>query len=253
VSGEMLNDGKPIVVTTPRDRIGHGPWARLFVAAAVGNEGSSVAERGRSLARGGNVHGVCFSTGKLAASVVGNDGGECVVTFTADPIPSRVWEAVAVSARRNERLNAAIEGREQSVHLEHLMRFDWDDPLVPSKGFVRACTCDRNAACEHVAALAYVVADLIDADPSLLLAWRGCGAAEAPEMPTPLELESVTPISRGDGPWQVQRLPTARRPRALPSGAVLMCLGPSDLSSAGEDLANVLRRAYASFAEPDRH
>jgi hypothetical protein len=246
----MLNDGKPIVVTTPRDRIGHGPWARLFVAAAVGNEGSSIAERGRTLARGGNVHGVRVNAGTLTASIMGSDDEECVVTFTADPIPPRVWAAVAVSSRRNERLAAAMEGREQSVHLEHLMRFDWDDPLVPTREFVRRCTCDAAATCEHVTALAYVFADLIDGDPSLLLEWRGCDAAETRDPPEPSEPDSVTPISRGDGPWQAGRLPAPRRPRPLPAGAVLMCLGPSDLSAAGDDLARVLRRAYEAFAAP---
>jgi len=254
VSSQMLNDGKPIVVTTPRDRIGHGPWARLFVAAAVGNEGSSIAERGRALARGGSVHSVRVSAGKLAASVIGTDGRECVVTFIADPIPPRVWAAVAVSSRRNERLAAAMEGREQSVHLEHLMRFDWDDPLIPAKELVRRCTCESDAACEHVAALAYVVADLIDGDPSLLLEWRGCGATDAPDPPPDRPgLDSVTPINRGQSPWQAGRLPSTRRPRPLPDGAVLMCLGPSDLTVAGDDLANALRRAYASFAEPVSH
>jgi uncharacterized Zn finger protein len=249
----MLNEGKPIVVTTPRDRIGHGPWARLLVSAAVGNEGSSTAERGRSLARGGSVHSVRVSKGTLTATVIGTDSRECVVTFTADPIPPRVWAAVAVSSRRNERLAAAMEGREQSVHLEHLMRSDWDDPLIPTKEFVRRCTCDSASPCDHIAALGYVVADLIDDDPSLLLTWRGCGAGETPERATPSEVESALPISRAHGPWQARRLPPARRPRSLPNGAVLMCLGPSDLSSAGEDLANLLRRAYASFADPDSH
>jgi hypothetical protein len=248
MSGEMLNDGKPIVVTTPRDRIGHGPWARLFVAAAIGSEGSSVAERGRALARGGNVHSVRVSSGLLAALVVGSDDEECAVTFSADPIPPRVWAAVAMSSRRNERLAAAMEGREQSVHLEHLMRFDWDDPLVPTKEFVRRCTCDTAATCEHVAALAYVVTDLIDGDPSLLLAWRGCGAAEAPDPPERSELESVIPISRGDGPWQAGALPVTRRARPLPAAAVLMCLGPSDLTVGGVDLNDALRRAYSSFS-----
>jgi uncharacterized Zn finger protein len=244
----MLNDGKPIVVTTPRDRIGHGPWARLFVAAAIGNEGSSIAERGRARARAGNVHSVRLDAGRLAASVAGNDGRECAVTFTADPIPPRVWAAVVLSSRRNERLAAALEGREQSVHLEHLMRFDWDQPLIPTSGFARRCTCDNDAACEHVAALTYVVADLIDGDPSLLLAWRGCGAAEAPERPELPELESVPPINRGDGPWQAGLLPASRRSRPLPNGAVLMCLGPSDLHISGGDIASALHRAYVVLA-----
>ncbi|HEY8704633.1 MAG TPA: hypothetical protein VIL98_07755, partial [Gaiellaceae bacterium] len=134
----LLNGGRPIVVSTPRDRIGHGPWARLFATAVVANEGSSIAERGRALARGGNVHSVSVSSGTLSARVAGNDGRECAVTFTAEPVPPRVWAAVALSARRNARLAAAMEGREQSVHLEHVMRFDWSAPLIPSNdGFTR--------------------------------------------------------------------------------------------------------------------
>ena len=188
-------------MSTPRDRIGHGPWARLFATAVVANEGSSMAERGRALARGGNVHSVSVGSGTLSARVVGSDGRECAVTFTADPVPPRVWAAVALTARRNERLNAAMEGREQSLHLEHVMRFDWDEPLIPNNdGLATSCTCDGDAACEHVAALTYVVADLIDGDPSLLLRWRGCDAVEAVEAPP--EPELVQPISTDVGPWQ---------------------------------------------------
>jgi len=256
VSVELLNGlldgGRPIVVSTPRDRIGHGQWARLFATAVVANEGSSIAERGRALARGGNVHSVSVSSGTLSARVAGSDGRECTVTFTAEPVPPRVWAAVALSARRNARLAAAMAGREQSVHLEHVMRFDWDEPLIPSNdGFVRSCTCDGDAACEHVAALTYVAADLIDGDPSLLLRWRGCDAVEVADAPT--EPELVPSISLGDGPWQAGPLPAARRLRPLPAGAVLMCLGPSDVRVGGGDLADALKRAYASFAEPAPH
>ena len=111
MSGELLNGGEPIVVMTPRDRIGHGPLARLLVTTVLPNEGSSTAERGRALARGGNVHSVSIGSGTISARVVGDDGRECTVTFTADPVPPRVWAAVALTARRNERLNAAMEGR----------------------------------------------------------------------------------------------------------------------------------------------
>ncbi len=250
MSGELMNDGEPIVVSTPRDRIGHGPWARLFATAVIPNEGSTIAERGRALARGGSVHSVSVGSGTVSAQVVGNDGRECAVTFTADPVPPRVWAAVALSARRNERLAAAMGGREQSVHLEHVMRFDWSEPLIPSGvGLTRNCTCDGAATCEHVAALSYVVADLIDGDPSLLLRWRGCGAVEAAEA----QPELVPSINSGDDSWQAGPLPAARPLRPLPAGAVLMCLGPSELRVGGGDLADVLRRAYASFAEPASH
>jgi len=69
-------------------------------------------------------------------------------------------------------------GRVQSVHLEHLMIEDWSEPLVPRPYELgRSCSCDGDGEpCEHVAALAFAVADEIDADPSLLLRWRGCHA-----------------------------------------------------------------------------
>jgi uncharacterized Zn finger protein len=249
VNGELLNDGRPIVVTTPRDRIGHGPWARLFATAVVGDEGSSTAERGRALARAGAVHTVSVAAGELAARVVGSDGKEYAVAFTAAAVPPRVWSAVAVTAGRNARLAAAIDGREQSVHLEHLMRFDWTSPLVPDgTDLKRKCTCANAGLCEHVAAFAYVVADLIDGNPSMLLRWRGCDAVEADAV----EPES-TPVAEADSsdePWQVGALPPRRPLRPLPVGAVLMCLGPTELRVGGGDLSEALRRAYASFPDP---
>ncbi len=247
MSGELLNGGEPIVVTTPRDRIGHGPWARLLVTSVIPNEGSTVAERGRALARGGNVHSVSIGSGTISGRVAGANDRECTVTFTSDPVPPRVWAAVTLSARRNERLAAAMAGREQSLHLEHVMRFDWDEPLIPNNDGLTRCTCDSDAVCEHIAGLTYVVADLIDGDPSLLLRWRGCDAVEVVEVPPGPEL--VQPIRSDIGAWQAGRLPEPRRLRPLPAGAVLMCLGPSELRAGGTDLADALKRAYSSFAE----
>ena len=41
----VLDDGRPLAVTTERERIGQGPWSRLFATAAVGDEGSSPRRR----------------------------------------------------------------------------------------------------------------------------------------------------------------------------------------------------------------
>jgi uncharacterized Zn finger protein len=247
VNGELLNEGRPIVVTTPRDRIGHGPWARLFATAVVGDEGSSIAERGRALARAGAVHTVSVAVGELSARVVGSDGKEYAVEFAARAVPPRVWSAVAITARRNARLAAAIDGREQSVHLEHLMRFDWTSPLVPNGADLkRTCACATAGLCEHVAAFGYVVADQVDGNPSLLLRWRGCDAVEVDAVET-----KPTPAAEADSsdePWQAGVLPPPRPLRPLPIGAVLMCLGPTELHVGGRDLPDVLNHAYRALA-----
>jgi hypothetical protein len=97
-----------------------------------------------------------------------------------------------------------------------------------------------------VAALAYAVAREIDRDPSLLLRWRGCGVAETGAEPEP---EAAAPPDLGAGPWLAGPLPAPRPLRPLPVGAVLKRLGPSGVRVGGQDLADVLHRAYAAFGE----
>jgi uncharacterized Zn finger protein len=253
VSDELLNEGRPVIVTSERDRIGQGPWARLFATAVVPDEGSSTAELGRALARGGNVHTVDVAEGLLAANVFTGISKEHEVTIAAEPVSPRIWSAVFRFARGNRVLEAGVEGRDQSVHLEHLMAEDWNEPLVPrTRAIQTACTCGVQG-CAHIAALAYVFASEIDRDPSLLLAWRGCGEVQAD-----VEAEDAVsgevapePVQPGD-PWLAGPLPTLHEQRPFPVGAVMKRLGPSGLRQSGSDLAEILERAYASFASSGR-
>jgi hypothetical protein len=247
VSDGVLNDGRPVVVESDSDRIGRGPWARLLAAAAVPDESSPTAERGRALARGGAVHTVRVARGELSA-VVADGGEEHTTTIAAEPMPSRIWAAIVRSARGNGPLEAGVEGRQQSMHLAHLMTVDWEEPLVPpARALRQACTCPAAGACEHLAALAYVVAHAIDRDPSLLLRFRDCENPQAEDgVPSP-----ALPPTGGD-PWQAGTLPALGPARPLPVGAVLKRLGPSGIRAGGHDLAEVLQRAYAAFATSDR-
>lgn len=237
----ILNDGRPISVEEQENRIGRGPWARLLASAVVGDEGSSGAERGRRLAHDGSVHTVRVASGELSGVV-----GEHTVRIGADRLPPRIWAAISRFARGSRPLEAAVAGREQSVHLEHLLTVDWDAPLVPrSQAIARTCTCQLEGACEHVVALAYVLAAELDRDPSLLLRWRGCldeAPAVEPERAVPV------PVATSADAWAGGPLPEPRAPRPLPPGAVLKRLGASGLRSGGNDLADVLQRAYALFA-----
>ena len=194
------------------------------------------------LARDGEVGALDVEVGRIAARV-----GGCDAAITARPVPQRIWTAMVRSARGNRPLEAAVEGREQSVHLEHLMTVDWSEPLVPrAHELGRRCSCDGADLCEHVAALAFAVADGIDADPTLLLRWRGCVADRIDE---PEANEVVARLARPVGdPWSGGTLPEPQPLRPLPVGAVLKRLGPSGLTLRGDDLAAVLQRAYASFA-----
>ena len=229
-----------------RDLPGQGPWSRLLASGVVGDESSAVAERGRVLAREGAVQRVDVTAGTIAGVVE-----DCAVTISAARVPPRIWAAMKRYARGKPPIEEAVEGRAQSVHLEHLMNVDWEEPLVPpARALVRACTCDEEG-CAHVAALAYVIADELDRDPALLLRFRGCDAEEdeaAPvDEPEPVSVE----VFDGD-PWEAGPLPPIRDLRPLPAGAVLKRFGPSGVRVGGDDLADALKRAYASFAASDR-
>jgi uncharacterized Zn finger protein len=226
------------------ERIGKGPWARLLASSVLPDEGSSLAERGRALVRQGAVRDLVVTTGAVTGRV-----GDCDVTIGAEPVPPRIWAAMTRSARGNGRLEAAVEGREQSVHLEYLMTADWEQPLVPpTTALARQCACGRAGGCEHVAALAYALAQEIDRDPSILLRWRGCEAAQEEAEPAVADAPAVIP----EDAWEAGPLPAPRPLRPLPTGAVLKRLGPSGLRVGGTDLAELLQRAYASFAASPR-
>lgn len=246
MTGALLDGGRPVFVAAP-DRIGAGPWARWLATAVVADEGSARAERGRTLARTGHVHNVAVTVGEITARVIGSGDSEYEVALRSEPLPPRIWTAVAAAAEGKALLEGA-SGRTQSVHLEHLMAVEWGQPLVPRPHALgRSCTCPdagRGEVCKHVAALAYVVADAIDRDPSLLLRWRGWMPAATAPAP------GSSPVARD--PWAAGALPPARPARSLPPGAVLKRLGPSGARSGGKDLVDLLAPAYEVFAQPRR-
>ena len=90
-----------------------------------------------------------------------------------------------------------------------------------------------------------MLADRIDREPSLLLRWRGCTEPAEKIEPEPTEPE---PIVAGDEVWDAPPLPQLGPPRPLPPAAVLKRLGKSGIQVGAQDLADVLERAYASFA-----
>jgi hypothetical protein len=235
VTPRVLAEGAAIVVGDG-DRIGAGPWARWLASAAVPDESTHRAERGRRLARDGAVSRVAVAPGSITAQVTGSTGNEYDVAIAAPPMPEEVWAATARAARGRPVLEDGATGRAQSVHLAHLLDTRFGTRFAPSAREIgRSCTCPDSepaGACKHVAAVAFVVADAIDRDPSLFLLWRGCRPVE----PRPAD------------PWRAGALPGPRQPRPLPPGAVLKRLGRSGIRVGGVDLADALEPAYRAFA-----
>jgi uncharacterized Zn finger protein len=202
-----------------------GPWSRSFVAAVAGNADNPELE----------VTAVRINAGEIWAVVEG-----CEVSLTAHVIPARIWASMARYAQGMGQLEQAVEGRVQSVHLEHLLQEDWGELLIPrGSQIARSCTCDESAGCEHVAAVAYAFADEIERTPRVLLRWRG--VADQDELATAASTD----------PWQGKELSALADRRPMPRYAVLKRLGTSELRLGGnEDLAIALRIAYEALGSP---
>jgi SWIM zinc finger len=236
VTPRVLADGSTVVAGGDGGRIGAGPWARWLASAAVPDESTLRAERGRRLAREGAVGRLEVVEGSITARVTGSTGNEYDVTIAAAPVPADVWSQAARATRGRSVLEDGATGRAQSVHLAHLLETRFGTRFAPSAREIRrSCTCpdtEPGGACKHIAAAAFVVADAIDRDPSLFLHWRGC---------TPLE-------PRPADPWRSGTLPLPAPPRPLPPAAVLRRLGRSGIRTGGVDLADALEPAYRLFA-----
>jgi uncharacterized Zn finger protein len=199
-----------------------GPWSRSFVAAVAGR-----AERPDL-----EVGALRVDPGTIWAVVEG-----CEVTLSALVIPPRIWASMARYAKGMGQLEQAVEGRMQSVHLEHLLQEDWGELLIPrASAIAQMCTCDESAGCKHVVAVAHAFADEVERTPRLLLRWRG--VADLAEQRAELAAN----------PWQGKELRAPDATRPMPIHAVLKRLGPSELVLGGnEDLANALRIAYEAL------
>jgi hypothetical protein len=200
-----------------------GPWSRSFVAAVAGNADNPELE----------VTALRVNAGEIWAVVEG-----CEVTLTAHVIPARIWASMARYAQGMGQLEQAVEGRIQSVHLEHLLQEDWGELLIPrASQIAQSCTCNEPDGCEHAVAVAYAFADEIERTPRVLLRWRGVADVE--------EAGSDAPAD----PWQGKDLSPPADARRMPTYAVLKRLGPSEMYVGGnEDLANAMRIAYEALA-----
>ncbi len=192
-----------------------GPWARTFAAVLGAGPAAPVDEL------------------RIEVSLITARVGDCTVTLQAPRVPLRIWEAMVRSARGS--LEHAVAGEVQSEQLAKLLEHDWEQPLVPPRAsVVRVCSCDPDAECLHVGAVVHAVAEAIDADPGVLLRWRGCVAGPAA-------------AAGDDDPWHGGDLPPLPPATKRPPESVPKRFGASGIRVGDEDLVEVLARAYKAL------
>jgi uncharacterized Zn finger protein len=130
--------------------------------------------RGRTYLRQGRVGQLAVERGEVRAGVRGSGDSRYLVRVVLRQLTDEQWETVLDAFASQVAHAAALLDGELPPDVVATVA-DAGIELLPGPGEVRLrCTCpDRAEPCKHAAAVSYLVADVIDADPFALLLLRG--------------------------------------------------------------------------------
>jgi len=150
-------------------------WSRRFVTVLESYGLGGRMQRGRRYARTGQVMSLEVRTALIAAQVQGSRRTPYVVTISLPEPTTAQWAQIDAAIAAKVGFAAQLLAGELPTELEEVFASAGVDLFPHSWTQVRAaCSCpDWGNPCKHVAAVLYVFADRLDADPWLALAWRG--------------------------------------------------------------------------------
>jgi uncharacterized Zn finger protein len=231
-------------------------WSRRWIETLERAGWEDRLERGRGYARAGHVFDLRVERGRLTAGVRGSTPRPYSVEVQVLPLSQAVWRAVgAALARRAGNLAELLAGHMSEAVADAFAAAG--ARLFPEE-LQAECSCpDWATPCKHVAAVCYVFAERLDADPLLLFELRGRTRQQV--------LADLEGAGSGDAGGRAARgrepRPEAARPSdywhpgALAPGAAGPAVGlPESLPEppwwrGRTPLRDVLRRVYALASE----
>lgn len=173
--------GKPIPVedgiaaSTRRGPIGATWWSQRFLTALEGVLVGGRMERGRTYARKGQVVSLSLEPGTVTAVVQGSRAEPYRTRLTMAPAADEDWDRIVAALASQARFAAALLAGELPHQVEEVFEASGASLFPgPQARLITECTCpDFENPCKHVAAVCYLVAEMFDRDPFLVLEWRG--------------------------------------------------------------------------------
>lgn len=150
-------------------------WSGRFVQVLESYGLGPRLQRGRRYARAGQVLSLDVWPGWISTEVQGTRAQPYRVTVGFKRPNDAQWDQIEASLRSRVGPYAQLLAGEMPRELEDLFEAA-SVPLFPRrwKDLRPDCSCpDSGNPCKHIAASLYVFADHLDADPWLLLRWRG--------------------------------------------------------------------------------
>jgi hypothetical protein len=229
-------------------------WSQRLIAVLDSYGLGGRMERGRRYARQGQIVSLEVRPGVIDAAVQGSRRTPYTTTVRFTPLTEAQWGEVRQAIEATLQFPARLLAGEVPPELEAV--FDRAGvALLPRRwnDLASSCSCpDWEVPCKHIAAVLYVLADRLDDDPWLLLAWRGhsrdqllahlqpessASSAIAPWWPLVPGASLPTGVARGDTWVEVHD-----------SGA-LTRLGPLDAQVRGRPVTDALAEMYRALVD----
>ncbi|WP_420129015.1 hypothetical protein [Longimicrobium sp.] len=260
-----------IKARSTRGEIGETWWSQRFIAALKEVADAGRLTRGRSYARSGQVMDLRVTPGGVTAAVQGSRPKPYGVRLGLVPFTDAEWARAEAALADQALFLAALLAGEMPRDVEQAFAAAGLSLFPTRREELRSeCSCpDPVNPCKHVAATYYILAEAFDADPFLVLSWRGrprddllarlreLRAAQPVEAnegvdegaPADAEPDSTDPPVAASfwraGP-EMASLTFSPRAPAVPD-AVLRQLGPLPPEAGGPEADRALAQAYAAF------
>ena len=158
-----------------RGDIGASWWSRRFLDVLESFAVGGRLARGKTYARKGQVMSLEVVAGRVTAAVQGSRATPYDVTIAFAPLTTAEWHRIEGALAEQALPCAKLLAGEVPPELETIFAAA-GAPLFPTAvGDLRQdCSCpDWGVPCKHLAATFYLLAEAFDADPFLILRWRG--------------------------------------------------------------------------------
>ena len=238
---------------SPRRTFGSTWWGRAWVEALEGRAklDPNRLPRGRTYARQERVSALDVTAGEVRAWVRGSRSAPYRVTIGVQTFSERQWAVLLETIGTRLGYAAALLDGELPPELASHAQAAGAD-LLPGPGDLRPrCSCPDTAdPCKHSAAVCYLMADEVDADPFVLFLVRGRGREAVLRELRARRARPVAPaVEEGVAPEEafartVSRLPRMPSPPPAPGlPALLPAEPPRGSSLRAETLSEVASSA----------
>jgi uncharacterized Zn finger protein len=236
-------------------------WSQRFVQVLESYGLGGRMQRGRRYARTGQVLHLEVRPAMVTAQVQGSRRSPYRVFLELPTPTAEQWAVIGTALTSKVGFGAQLLAGQVPTELEAVFR-DAGVDLFPGQwtDLRTECSCpDWGDPCKHIAAVLYVLADHLDADPWLLLEWRG---RTREEILAPFQGAPPSPGDEVAPWWPFGQGAVARSERAPddatfdldfeagPAGLVLDRLEEIDLQVAGKPLREALQPAYEQLSDP---